>query len=85
MAELPRLSVPDRVNLLADAWALVQAGRAPLSFYLELAEKLPTRTELAERDQIRTVLDSINGLIGDGAQREQFRKYARDVSAAEFR
>ena len=29
---LPRLTAPDRVNLLSDAWALAQANRNPLSF-----------------------------------------------------
>ncbi|MDQ6912648.1 MAG: M1 family metallopeptidase, partial [Verrucomicrobiota bacterium] len=76
LAELSQLSVGDRVNLLADAWALVQAGRAPLSFYLDVIEKLPTRTELAERDQMRTAFDYINGLIDDGPQRTQFLQYA---------
>jgi aminopeptidase N len=84
MNELPRLSVPDRVNLLGDAWALAQAGRAPLSFYLELVEKLPTRTELAERDQIRSAFDYIDGLISDVAPREQFQKYARGVLRPSF-
>ena len=54
--------LPDRVNLLSDAWAFVQANRAPLSLYLELIEKLPTRTELAEREQIMTAFDYINRL-----------------------
>ena len=54
LAELPNFSSPDRVNLLSDAWALVQAKRRPLSHYLELVEKLPTRTELAERQQVIT-------------------------------
>ena len=52
LASLPKLSVPDRVNLLTDTWALVQANRAPMSLYLDLIEKLPTKTELAEREQI---------------------------------
>ena len=39
LAELPKLSCADRVNLLSDAWALVQANRAPLSLYLEPGRK----------------------------------------------
>src|SRR6266853_904458 len=38
---LQKLGVEDRVSLLSDAWALVQAGRAPVSFYFGLVEKLP--------------------------------------------
>ncbi|HEX8678567.1 MAG TPA: M1 family metallopeptidase, partial [Chthoniobacterales bacterium] len=39
MTELPKLSMPDRVNLMSDAWAFVQANRAPVSLYLSLIEK----------------------------------------------
>ncbi|HEX8490956.1 MAG TPA: ERAP1-like C-terminal domain-containing protein, partial [Chthoniobacterales bacterium] len=55
LADLPKLGYADRVNLLNDTWALVQANRAPLSLYLGLVEKLPGKTELAEREQIMHV------------------------------
>src|SRR5438874_2822756 len=38
---LPKLGVEDRVNLLSDAWALVQPDRASVSLYFGLVEKLP--------------------------------------------
>jgi aminopeptidase N len=79
LAELPKLSVPDRVNLLSDAWALVQANRAPLSHYLGLVEKLPTKTELAEREQIIHVFDFTNRLLAAEPSREKFQKYARSI------
>src|SRR6266446_3229198 len=53
---LQKLGVEDRVSLLSDAWALVQAGRAPVSFYFGLVEKLPPSADLAEREQIIEVL-----------------------------
>jgi aminopeptidase N len=84
LAELPKLSMPDRVNLLSDAWALVQANRAPLSLYLGLVEKLPTKTELAEREQIIHVFDFINRLIAAEPKREEFQKYARSVLRPTF-
>src|SRR5438034_956390 len=37
---LPKLGVEDRVNLLSDAWALVQPDRASVSLYFGLVEKL---------------------------------------------
>src|SRR6516162_2188626 len=49
---LPALDVEDRVNIMSDALALVQAGRAPVSRYFGLVEKLPASTDLAEREQI---------------------------------
>lgn len=82
--DLPKLSVPDRVNLLTDAWALVQAHRAPLSHYLRLLEKLPTKTELAEREQIMHVFDFTNRLLAGTPQRAEFQKYARSVLRPSF-
>lgn len=84
LAELPNLSSADRVNLLVDAWALVQANRAPLSLYLDLVEKLPTKTELAEREQIMHVFDFIDRLIVGQPQRDQFQKYARSILRPSF-
>jgi aminopeptidase N len=84
VADLPKLSVPDRVNLLSDAWALVQANRAPMSLYLDLVEKLPTKTELAEREQIMNVFDFINRLLARESQRDQFQKYARSILRPSF-
>jgi aminopeptidase N len=84
IADLPKLSVPDRVNLMTDAWALVQANRAPLSLYLDLVEKLPTKTELAEREQIMHVFDFMNRLLANTPQRDQFQKYARMILRPSF-
>jgi aminopeptidase N len=84
VADLPKLSSADRVNLLADAWALVQADRAPLSLYLDLVEKLPTKDELAEREQIMHVFDFINRLLAGEPQRPDFQKYARSILRPSF-
>jgi aminopeptidase N len=76
---LPKLGVEDRVNLLSDAWALVQADRAPVSLYFELVEKLSPSTEIAQREQIINVLDFINGLPVGNPEREKFQRYARSL------
>lgn len=81
---LPKLGVEDRVNLLSDAWALVQADRAPVSLYFELVEKLPASTDIAEREQIVNVLDFINGLLVGNAEREKFQRYARSLLRPTF-
>jgi aminopeptidase N len=73
---LAKLSVEDRVNLLGDSWALAQAGRAPVSLYFELVEKLPTSTDPVEREQIIEVTDFINRLLIGSPQQEKFRRYA---------
>jgi aminopeptidase N len=79
LGALPKLGVEDRVNLLSDAWALVQANRAPVSLYFDLVEKLPRSTNLAEHEQIINVLDFINRLLDGGSEREKFQRYARSL------
>jgi len=73
------LGVEDRVNLLSDTWALVQANRAPISLYFELVEKLPASTELAEREQIIHVLDFVNRLLSGSSEQQKFQGYARSL------
>jgi aminopeptidase N len=80
----PKLGVEDRVNLLSDAWALVQADRAPVSLYFELVEKLPASTEIAEREQIINVLEFINGLLVGNPERGRFQRYARSLLRPAF-
>ncbi|HEY2045641.1 MAG TPA: M1 family metallopeptidase [Candidatus Udaeobacter sp.] len=81
---LPKLGVEDRVNLMSDAWALVQAGRAPASLYFGLVEKLPASTDLAERGQIINVLDFVNGLLLGNSEREEFQRYAQSLLRPTF-
>jgi aminopeptidase N len=81
---LPKLGVEDRVNLMSDAWAFVQAGRAPISLYFGLIEKLPASTDLAEREQIINVLDFVNGLLVGSSEREKFQGYARSLLRPTF-
>ncbi len=81
---LPKLSVEDRVNLLSDAWALVEAGRAPVSLYFGLVEKLPASTDLAEREQIIDVTDFINRLLIGSPQLEKFQRYSRSLLRPTF-
>ena len=81
---VPTLGVEDCVNLLSDAWALVQADRAPASRYFQLVEKLPASTEIAEREQIINVLAFINGLLAGNPEREKFQHYARSLLRPTF-
>ena len=63
---------------------MVQADRAPVSLYLGLVEKLPTKTELAEREQIMLVFDFINRLLANDPKRAEFQKYARSILRPSF-
>src|SRR6267142_779923 len=84
LGALKNLGVEDRVNLLCDTWALMQANRAPIAVYFELAEKLPASTELAEREQIIHVLDFINRLLSGSSEQEEFQRYARSLFRPTF-
>lgn len=84
LASLPKLSVEDRVNLLSDTWALVQANRLPLALYFGLVERLPSAIELAERDQVTSVIDYINRLLIGHPDREKFQRYARSILRPSF-
>jgi aminopeptidase N len=76
---LQKLAVEDRVSLLSDAWALVQAGRAPASLYFGLVEKLPPSSDLAEREQIIEVLEFMNRLLVGGPECKKFQQYVRSL------
>src|SRR5438477_9337294 len=65
LASLPGMNVPDKVNLLSDAWAFVQAGRQPLEFYADLATRVTADTALALREHIINVCDFIDHLLVD--------------------
>jgi len=80
----PKLDVQDRVNLLSDAWAFVQADRAPISLYFGLVEKLPASTELGQGEQIINVVDFINRLLVGNPEREKFQRYARSLLRPAF-
>jgi aminopeptidase N len=84
LGALKDLGVEDRVNLLSDTWALVQANRAPISLYFELVQKLPTSTELAEREQIIHVLDFVNRLLSGSSEQDKFQRYAQSLLRPTF-
>src|SRR2546430_2536683 len=84
LGALAKLNLEDRVNLLSDAWALVQANRADVSLYLGLIGKLPRGHELAERDQIVNAFDYINRLLIGDPTREKFQAYARSILRPTF-
>ena len=83
-AALPKLSVPDRTDLLSNAWALVQGRRAAISLYFDLIEKLPPKPELGEREQIINSFDFINRLLVGDAVRANFQAYARSILRPSF-
>src|SRR4051812_12212856 len=84
LQEVPRFSSPDRFNLLADSWALVEANRAPLVGYLDLVGRIGPTTASAESEQVVNTLDSIDRLFIRTPKRDAFQKYARSILRPAF-
>jgi aminopeptidase N len=67
----------DRVNLLADSWALVEAGRAEPPSYLELVDEIGSDDTLAVWEQVIRTLTRLDQLARDRAERPALRAHAR--------
>ena len=72
---LPQMSPADRVNFLADGWAMVQAGRAEPSSYLALIEAIAADDRRPVWDQIITVFSALNRLSRDRPERAALQRY----------
>ena len=72
----PLLSPADRVNMLADAWALVEAGRAEPTYYLELVEQIGDDSRPVW-EQVMRVFKEIDRLQYGRPERAAFQAYAR--------
>jgi aminopeptidase N len=74
---LPQMSPADRVNFLADGWAMVQAGRAEPSSYLALVENVGIDDRRPVWDQIIAVFSALNRLSRDRSERPALQRYIR--------
>ena len=83
-AALPFLDVQDRLKLLADTFALVQAGRVDVTRYLALAERLGTETERAVWDQVIGSLAFVRDLMDDPADAEAMQAYTARLLRTPF-
>ena len=70
------MSAADRVNLLADSWALVEAGRAPPASYFDLVEQIGNDETRTVWDQVISTLGRINHLQRGRPERPAFQAYA---------
>jgi aminopeptidase N len=73
----PLLAPADRVNLLADSWALVEAGRAEPRSYFELVEQVGADDSRAVWEQILRTLSRLNHLARQREERAAIQGYAR--------
>lgn len=80
---LPTLPAEDQLVLLADSFALVQAGRSDLRRYLQLLDRLPAEADRALWEQAIEALDFLKEVV-PAADRPAFDRYAREVLARPF-
>jgi aminopeptidase N len=76
-AALPEMTPEDRLNIIADGWALVQAGRAEPSSYLALIEKLRSDDRRAVWDQVVNALTRLESLAFDRSERPALQRFGR--------
>ena len=79
LEQFARLGPEDRLNLLADAWALVHGARASAVDYLSLLDRLQGKTDTAAWEQVIATLEEIDRLEQGQAGRAAYRSYARSV------
>jgi aminopeptidase N len=75
----PLMPSADRVNLLADAWALVEAGRSQAPSYFELPEQAGNDDDRAVWDEVISTLVRLNHLARGRPERAALQAYARDM------
>src|SRR5215475_9594560 len=73
---LASMAPADRVNLLADAWALTEANRNPPSAYFELADQLAGDDHRSVADQIIRTLGRVHQLQRGRPGQAAFAAYA---------
>jgi aminopeptidase N len=71
------LAPEDRVNFLADSWAMVQAGRAEPASWLALIEMLNADDRRPVWEQVIGTMSGLNRLARDRAERSALQNYAR--------
>ena len=67
----------DRVNLLADGWALVEAGRAEPASYFELIEEIGSDDNRAVWEQVIRTFSRLDHLARNRAERPALQAYLR--------
>ncbi|TMJ28068.1 MAG: M1 family metallopeptidase, partial [Alphaproteobacteria bacterium] len=68
----------DRLNLLADSWAFVEAGRSEAQPYFELLDEIGSDDDRAVWEQILRSIAKLNRLARGRAERPALQTYARE-------
>jgi aminopeptidase N len=84
LRELTTLPVADQLNLLGDAWALVEAGRQPAIAWLNLVEKLHASPSQPIWEHIIEKLVLLDRLERNQAGRRAFQAWAVQLLQPKF-
>jgi aminopeptidase N len=82
--EINRFPAADRLNLLDDQWAMVEAGRSPATHYLALVNSLRHETTFAIWDQVLYTFSLIDELEQGRPGRAAFQEFARQLLRPQF-
>jgi aminopeptidase N len=75
--QFAQMTPQDRVNFLADDWAMVQAGRAEPASYLALVDTLPANDARAVWDEVLNTLSGLDRLARERPEQPELEAYAR--------
>jgi aminopeptidase N len=84
IAHFAQFGAADRANLLGDQFAMFQAGRAPLSAYLDMLPKLKAETNIAVWADTLSHLNRLDLFTNGSDVRPVFRAYVRKLLKPEF-
>jgi len=84
VGSLARLDAAERLRLLSDTFALVQAGQAEVTRYLRLVDRLGGETDRTVWGQVIESLRFLRELIEAPADRAAFDRYAAGLFAKPF-
>jgi aminopeptidase N len=74
---LALMAPADRVNLIADSWALLEAGRAEPQSYLDLIEQIGNDDNRAVWERVIRAFDRLDQLARNRPERPALQSYAR--------
>jgi aminopeptidase N len=74
----------DRVSLLSDTWALVQAGRIAPSRYLEMLSAAAEDDKRAVWQRVIATIDQLDRLERGSSKRPAFQQFARSILQPPF-
>jgi aminopeptidase N/puromycin-sensitive aminopeptidase len=77
-----RLTVPERIALIEDAWAMSRAGRTPIAGFMDLVHSLKNEHDISVLDLLAEHLDYAGAALISADQNVAYHKFIRDQFGA---